>query len=350
MQRIPQVVRDFGAIALGSYIGNQALKMAPIRRNRNKGYRYRPVVRKSTSQGMRRMPVARRPLDKPVTQQRDYSTPYVKKRMPRYKRKQWVSFTKKVFACSLKNAGLKTVLFNSRLTSITNAGYQAYFAIALYGNKGNDDNGTTQIGYNDLNRIFRNDPQIAHSTGTPSLPLNGQLNFASAVLDVTLRNLGELDSEVDVYFCYHWKDTENTNPAGANTADLYKDLKDGGYNQEIAVGNGLVTLEARGATPFDVGYALSATGLKIMKKQKFLMPPGRSVFLQHRIPRNFQFEWNNLNKKGYGLRRLTYEVLVVHKPSVTNNDSAISTIACGVTRKYSYTLTNWNQDENALNP
>lgn len=354
-----QNIAAIGSAAALGYIYNNLEgayrygRMAPIRRQRSGASRYNPVARTSTRYGMRRATgrnqVTRR-TDKPVTQQRDYSTAYVKKRMPRYKKKRWINFSKKVLAVNLKLAGLKTVLFNDRLTSTSNAGYQAYFCVALYGNKGNDDNGLTHMGYNDLRRIYENDPQIMQTTPPNSQPVNGQLNFASAVLDVTLRNLGEIDSEVDVYFCYHWKDTENTNPVGTDTGDLYKDLKDGGYNQPVTSGNSLITLEARGATPFDVGYAISATGLKIMKKQKFLMPPSRSVFLQHRIPKNFVLEWNNLNKKGYGLRRLTYEVLVVHKPSVTNSDSAISTIACGVTRKYAYTLTNWNQDENALNP
>jgi len=330
----------------GAYIG---YKMAPVRRRRMSTLAImRSMKRKARSypQSQGRYVKKRRQTNNITTKQYDVTTQYSKKRMPYKKRKSWAKFSRRVTAVGLKNASLKTVIFNDKIVSTSNPNYQQVFAFPLYGVNGTNVTNST-LGYNDLFKIFQNEPAVTKLSPS-NAPANGCLNFGSAVLDVTLRNLSEIDAEVDVYYGYHWKDTSLKNPANGNdTRNLIEDLNVGGQNQPIAVGNTTLNLGERGCTPFDISYGIAASGFKVLKKQKLLMEPGKSVFIQHRDPGNRRVDWININKGGYAKKRLTYEVLVIHKPAVTNNDSAVSVIAAGVTRKYGYTIMDWNQDENA---
>lgn len=332
----------------GAYWGYKLGKMAPIYRKRRYSASSGGMRKKQRTGSYRmRQPRKRFGSNNIVTVQHDYTNQYRKTTMPKRKKKQWKKFINKVTAVNIKNAGLKTVLFNDRVVNSSGIGYQSYLAFCLYGvNGGNSANQTE--GYDDLLKVFNNEPLIKRSS-PGNEAINGVLNFASAVIDLTLRNLGEQDAEVDVYYGIHWKDATNENPrTGVTTANLIQDLNDGGYSQPISTGNTTVSLADRGATPFDISTGISASGFKVLRKQKLLMPPGKSVFIQHRDPRNHRLDWIDTNKAGYAKKKLTYEILIIHKPAVSSADNIISTIAAGVTRKYSYTVLEWNQDESAL--
>lgn len=274
-----------------------------------------------------------------VTRNKDYGTQYTKKRMPRGKRKNWKKFVKKVTAVQLSNASQKTVVYNSKIVSTSGAATQQYFTFALYGCNGNGDS-NTNVGYRDLLVLFDNEPVIKqYAVGSPAAyyPGAGKLHFNSAVLDVTLRNLGEQDAEVDVYYGYHVKDAFQADTLGITTGSL-RDEFVFAKSDGIKSGNTSVDLTARGTTPFDCSWALSHSGFHVLKKQKFLMEPGKSVFIQHRDSMNHVFEAEQLTRAGYAMKKVTYEVLVVHKPSVGSTDTLTSTIACGITRKYAYSV------------
>lgn len=342
-----------GYIWRNEYGAYKAIKnMAPLRYNKRKrptSYYGKSAMRKRakgapSTQGRY---VKKRQSNNYTTKQYDVTTQYRKRSMPRFKKKAWGRFVRRVTAVGIKNAGLKTVIFNNRLVSTSSAGYQGVFSVCLYGVNGTDVANST-LGYRDLFAVFNNEPAIVKTAAPGSVPLNGVLNFGSGILDITLRNLGEQDAEVDVYYGYHWKDTTLTNPRnGSNTRNLIEDFTNGGYNQEIAAGNSTINLGERGATPFDLSSGLSSSGFKVLKKQKILMEPGKSVFIQHKDPKNHRLDWVNLNKGGYAKKGLTYDIMVIHKPAVSSTDDLQSTLAVGVTRKFSYTVLDWNQDENA---
>lgn len=349
-QVLGNIIGDFNGAYLGDEIARRAYRnMPPIRRNIRSRIRQRYATANRNARALARAGSRlynRRGRNTTVTQQYDVKTQYLKKTMPKYKKKQWKKFVNKVNAVGIKNAGLKTVIFNTKIQNNSPPGGQNAFCIALYGINGTDSG--QAAGYGDVQKIFVNEPAIKSSGGTPNVAENGVLNFGSAVLDLTLRNTGLVDAEVDIYYGYHWKDATLENPRnGANTRNLIEDFNNGSFNQSIAVGNPTLDLSVRGCTPFELSTCISASGFKILRKQKILMTPGKSVFIQHRDPKNHRADYVNINKGGYGKKRLTYEVLVVHKPSVDASDELVSTIVCGVTRKYSYTILDWNQDENA---
>lgn len=352
----------------GAYYGYTAYNniMPPITRRRNqagrrilsamRGWRARGYPGGSTDQlvgqlaGMRRS--ARRRSNNVVTQQKDFASQYRKRRMPRRKRKIWKKFVKKVTAVELSNAATKTVVFNHRMVQSSTPGNQAFLSFCLYGVNGSPD-GNNQIGYQDMFKLFDNEPGIKQqAVGSPAAnyPASGKLHFNTGVLDFTLRNLGEVDAEVDIYYGYHVKNVNNINLL-TQVADSLRQHFISTTSDPIVSGNTSLGLGLRGVTPFDCSSVLSESGFHILKKQKFNMEPNKSVFIQHRDANNHQLDQDDLSTIGYAKRKLTYEVLIVHKPSVTSVDNAVSTIGVGVTRKYGYSiLAATNQPSSALNP
>lgn len=351
----------------GAYLGYKLGKMAPIRTPRKRRF-FSPYPtptsgRKKLSYGSRTTYSGSRmgsmysalsggsALNSVVTRQHDFQGQYRYKKMPRYKKRRWRRFVKKVAAVQLKQAGLKTVLFNSRDTYSNSAGTQNSFCLALYGLSGTIDNSGAWpvLGMNDMYRIFKNDPDIVQIGAAPgNVPKSGKLQFGSGVLDFTIRNLSDtIEAELDIYFGWFKKDDD---PADAknNTNPIYKyqtaavDL--------VAGGNSQINLGVRGATLFDKPSGLSQTGYHITKKTKMLLAPGQSTFLQHRDPKNHMLDWVNIQDRGYAKRGLTFGAWIVFKPSVTASDDAVVTLGVGCTRKYSYAVVEDNVDRIAYNP
>lgn len=292
----------------------------------------------------------KRSTDNVTTGQFDYRTQYVKKRMPYKKKRRWVRQVKINQALDLKSAGLKTVLYNSTITrNVAGNIGQECINFCLYGIKGLDDTATLRAGYRDVYRIFKNEPTIQkYVSGEPK---GGKIHFQSAVLDVTLRNTGSIDVEVDVYFGYHYK-----NPSGQN-GDLYSGYFDDSA-PPIAAGNTNVTINSRGATPFDLTEQTAIQRFTVKKKQKFYLPVGKSVFIQHRDPKNRTVDWeaiqdfpeNSTSFSIYAKPWMTYDCLVVYKKVVGTAEGLGYEVSAGVTRKYSYSILSGNTDAQALNP
>lgn len=348
----------------GAYYGYNAYRaMAPITRRNTaatkiqsafRGFLARKKMGIKGRDYMKKVVANKKKLGSIVTQHRDFASQYVRRRMPRYKKRAWKSFVRKTTAVELKNAATKTVIFNNKIVSTSTAGNQQYLSFCLYGINGNADNTTLTVGYQDMLKVFDNEPSVKQeAVGSPAVyyPSNGKLHFNTGVLDFTLRNLSsETDAEVDVYYGYHWKDTFNTNLEQQGLSSLAYTFANT-TSDAIKSGNTSVTLLQRGVTPFNCSQAISASGFKIIKKQKLCIEPGKSVFIQHRDSKNHIMNQNNLEGVGYGKKGLTYEVLIVHKPSVTSADTAVSTIGVGITRSYRYSvLANTTQAVSASNP
>ena len=346
----------YGYNAYQAYRASKA--MPAVRRGRrtrpNKSYR-RP-----TGSSWRILPRPPARMRKPaamntiVTRQSDHKGQYVRKRMPAYKKRPWKKFVKKITAVQLSNAATKTVVYNDKIVSDSTPGNQAFMSFCLYGINGADDDGTLACGYRDMLKLFDNEPDVKQeAVGAPAVfyPSNGKIHFNTGVLDFTIRNLSsDVDAEVDVYYGYHYKDANITNIFGQNTQTLaYSFLNV--TTDPIKTGNTPIELTQRGTTPFDCSSVLSESGFKILKKQKLQISPSGSVFIQHRDSKNHILNQDDLSNIGYAKKKLTYEVLIVHKPSITISDETVSTIGVGITRKYGYSvLAPSNQAVSASNP
>lgn len=294
-----------------------------------------------------------------ITTQNDVANIYRRKSMPRYKKRKWVSFVRKVKAVLYKGLGTKTVLFNTQMSGgrlSVPENQQGVFTIALYGFWGDTDNPGESVGNRDLYRIAINDPEINKKAVSPtfSIPNNGKLLMSSAVLDLTLTNIGTIPSEVDVYII--------TCGIFNNNGSLREAFIDADANQ-ITIsgsGNGINALVHRGATPFEMPLALSSNRLRILSKKKYFLGAGQTITYQYRDAKNHYINCSKFYDQAIAIAEVfegpfnypgvTKNVLIVHKTVSGAPAGAQSQLSCGVTRKYSYNVDESTLTKQQLNP
>lgn len=268
-----------------------------------------------------------------VTSQYDKKTIYYKKRMPRYKRRRWVSFVKKVRSAVMKDLGTRTIIRNNQLTGSIADDTQNILACSVYGADGLTAT-TNQCGHGDLREIFTNEATLVATS---------KALFGSAVLDITMTNQSTLVNaatypsentslEIDVYELMYRKKADATWIGqlllfGANNTD-----KINSANPEITIGT-------RGATPFDLPDALALGGVNILKKTKYFLSAGQCATYQFRDPRNRTIQKDVIDDadSNYILPYVTKTFLIVYRGVPTGNPTQVlKTLQVGVTRKYMY--------------
>ena len=287
--------------------------------------------------------------DSGITTQVDRVTQYYKKSMPRWKRRQWVRFSKKVNAVISKSLGTNSVLFNSQITiSFLNGGSQAVGAVTLYGIQGINDT-VDELGCRDVFRMAKNDNRIfPPGLGTMASP--GKVQFKSAVLDFTFRNPNTFGLELDVYEIVYTSD----NSGQISLINLINEAVNK-TTQIPGSSGGSYGIYNRGVTLFDLPNAIGAGGLKIIKKKKFFLPEGGTATLQHRDPKNHWFNandftsQNSLENYSFSKKYMTRSFLLVAK-SVVAEQTEGGTLKIGCTRKYSYGVQDANISYDSLNP
>jgi hypothetical protein len=334
-----------GFLAFGA--ARRIYNMAPLRFKRSRRMSM-PAFRKFGKRrrmgvGPRRMNRMRVRSGRGVTTQFDRNTQYVKKSMPRYKKRKWISFVKKVNAVTTSKLGTRTVVFNDSIGVVIPNTAQQIVSCSLYGFDGAIDSGTN-CGSRDVLTIAVNEPTITKN-GTPAInPINGKITFKSAVLDMTIsNNPAETNGplEVDVYEIFHRKFVKNNTLSGS--------FAEANANTETISGAGTgLDITNRGVTPFDLPTALSQDGLRIAKKTKYRIPVNGTVTYQIRDSRNILFNADSLNgQDGYAWPGKTRSILLVCKNTVGFNQAGNS-VAVGVTRKYSYVTESTNLTKDQL--
>lgn len=295
-----------------------------------------------------------------VTFEHDRQFIYRKKRMPRRRKRRWLSFKKKIQAADDSNLGTRSVLFNKRQAfSNQTDGNQLAKNICLYGW---DSNATQATWHNDLAYIAKlenqGNPTAADGVSTGK---DTKILFKSGVLDVTVRNTSYLTStpetietdltlEVDVYEWTMRKEAEvdgGNEIAGENVFNNNKNqyaIKDNNGTPSTTI----IDLNKRGSTPFDCTTALSTFGIRIIKKTKFFIRGGQTLTYQMRDPRNHTLDRNDLftttpGQSGFNYPKITRNVLFIAKSIpgfVLGNQAGQHTerLDFGVTRKYSYKM------------
>jgi len=291
-----------------------------------------------------------------VTEQHDARLIYRKKNMGRRKKRRWKRFKNKVLAVSEKDLGSQTVVFNitASPTNVT-SGNQLLFNCALY------PSGSTTSYFDDLNSIGALNAGAVTTAATGlSVANSTKIIFKSAVLDITIRNssfttassLGDSSyrMEVDVYECTITRVADEEGAVYADLLSLFAqnptrtDPIGGGATTEVA-------LTLRGVTPFDLTYALSTWGIKILRKTKYQINNGDQVTYQVRDPRRHTLTQRQITStEGFSYPGLSRFVLVVGRlaPGITVGAlGATERLDVGITRKYFYKVENWSEDRTA---
>jgi len=286
---------------------------------------------------------------------------YRKKRMPRKRRKRWASFVKKVGAVEERQLGTRTVLFNDQLSQTSGATTgQNSLTVGLYGFVN-----STAGWLNDMNQIgqLENESNPTANAGA-TINNNSKIVFTSAIMDITLRNVSTFRSggednlasdaalELDIYEVYLRKEAGDIGGVGAfetisDMLNRYDEAEIGGTGTGIAISD-------RGASPFELGSALSRCGIKILKKTKFFIPNGQTITWQTRDPKRHVCRYGDLEtndgwiKPGWTRANFLIYKLVPGLPVGTTDGTYKAQISCGMTRKYAYKVEGFNEPRERL--
>lgn len=286
-----------------------------------------------------------------VTSHYDKKSVYRKKRMPRYRRRIWKRFIKKVNYVAEKDLGTRTVVFNKSVTGTNTTGaYHLIMNVALYGNQ------STTSYLNDITSMAALETQqnIAAPTVDYNVDRTTKIMFQSAILDLTVRNTTTSKSgasqvadsqgrlEVDVYEITSSKPfTESTS---LSYISLYEVLQ-AGANDTYTIPNGGAAVDAlyRGTTPWDFPTALSRFKLKIWKKSKYILNNGEAFTYQIRDPKRHVFQHDRMTDlTGANWPGATRWLLIIGKllPGGTvgtaSDGQFTESLSLGITRKYMY--------------
>lgn len=271
-----------------------------------------------------------------ITRNHDYRVQYRKKSMPKWKRRSWANFSKKVNAVLTSKLATQTQLFNRPITLTNPLGGQQYVAAVIYGKNG--QNGSECAGMSDLRDIVN----------IGGLTTGEKIMFKSAILDITLAVPTDAASalEVDIYDCYWRGQTLQVN--------VRTDIAAAESNTTTIGSGASLELIDRGAGLFDFPVFLSNTKCKILKKTKVFLPPGNTTTYQIRDPRNRSIYVDDITEyAGAGLGGWiqpgwTRGVVVVFKPTA-GNQNTVNSLNMGVTTKYAYCLMKDNDVRDASN-
>lgn len=293
-----------------------------------------------------------------ITVQRDRKLVYRKKVMPKWKKRPWRKFTKKVLAVAEKDFGSQTVLFNKLVQgSNLDGNNQLVVDVALYPNR------STVSQFNDLKQISDYN-QLAATTVATGLDIDKttQVIFQSAILDITVRNActvkfgeeytptSQIKLEVDVYEI----SVGRSDDIGVTYNSLRELLATNFGNQQQIGGGTIGTLTCdifkRGVTPWECTYALSQYKIKIWKKTKFTIAGNEQFTYQVRDPRRHVVTQNKIAQtEGLHYPGLTKFILFIAKAQpgyiIGDTDGTYQErLDIGCTRKYMYKISNYSED------
>lgn len=264
-----------------------------------------------------------------ITGQHDRQVQYKKRRMPKYKRRRWVNFVKRVTAATQNRKGTRTFVFN-RTTEVTAAAatVQTVVSCMLYGRNGVNVSNTVNAehGMSDLFDIFNN---ASYSDST-------KIQLMSGLCDITMTNTGTTGIEMDIYEVYFRK---------SNTA------YDNNYNAIVQAQAETVTLGAansleitdRGVQLFDIPQFMRNTGCTIFKKVKVFIPVNGTTTYQIKSNKNWFIDRTQAENStsatpaglgGYIMPYKTRGIIAVFK-GVTGG-TAIPKLSIGSTHRYAW--------------
>lgn len=266
-----------------------------------------------------------------TTVQKDVRTQYSKTSQPKWKRRRWGKFVKKVHAATESEQGTVSVVRNATLVTTTSSGQQ-YQTPVLYGINGG--NFVSSSGNDDVQTVKASDNRIDTTS---------KIKFTAGVMDITMRNLPPeagvgSDMELDIYEVLYTSETKKN-----NCHEIIEQAQTTTATTTPSTGtNAGLTLLQRGATPFEFPLAIKNGGIRILKKTKIFLPVGDTTTYQVRDPKTHFMTSNEFeDTTGFIKPWVTRGIIAVFKPVVGATTEV--TLASGVTRIYRYKIVQDNK-------
>lgn len=223
------------------------------------------------------------------TEQRDTSMRYVKSRMPRYKRRQWKSFTNKFTAALLRTQPLQSAVYNDfqlvksgtlAAPGTAVAHLPAIFSCALYCINAapvTDGGATPTYRYSETADGELRDVFSSAYGGLTALD-SQKLMFRTAVMDITIANNGTANLDMVFLDCY-----KVINKYDNNTNTLIRTDFQTNLTEQDTSGLSLAWPNLA-ITPFQ--NPNFCRRWKILSKRTIVIQPNDTVQLQLRDPKN----------------------------------------------------------------
>lgn len=267
-----------------------------------------------------------------TTTQRDVSRQYRYKRMPRGKRRRWVSSLKKNAAMDMAESATQTVVYNNTITGsvdfLANGKTQNWMAVHLYGVNGSPT-GAAEIGVEDMKAIRLTDSRLKNQKNT-------RVKFESGVLDLTIKNPNANNAlEVDIYEVVYRSATKQSSIDAIHQNIFTTTVS----NQTPPSAGDVAAWDRRGITPFDT-VQFGANGAKILGKQKVFLPKGDTFTFQYRDPKNHYFGPDSYDDTtGFVRPGVTRTFLFIFKTVTGETISGTNpSMTIGITRIYKYKI------------
>lgn len=238
-----------------------------------------------------------------TTEQRDSSTRYVSRRMPRRRRRRWVRFTRKVQHVMLQMGASQT--FSAKFATLKSwaADAQNYWAYML--------GGVSATNNDELLKAFR----VAYGSALTLADLDDyRLFIKSLCLDVQFNN-NSTEGKTAIVEVYHLavrKPYNTATPLDTQYLDTFNEIPaQSGFSKSIT---------DPGFTPFQ--NSVFCSHWKIVRKQQIQLGPGELSTMQLRIPYNKMLYGKSLETSPSMLRGLTQGLLFIVKGEPENNAGA----------------------------
>lgn len=284
-----------------------------------------------------------------VTNHYDRRLIYRKRRMPRFRRRRWRRFSRRIHAVVDKDLGSRTVVRNTLTTSsvvmnVAAATQHTVFYLGLYSLN------------SPVNDAMRDINEISQDT---DLGTTGKAIFQSGILDITVRNVSarvgtstnpQIRLEIDVYEISVGVLLGPT-PRATNLTDCFDQ---GAADTAIIPGQASALLPVvRGWTPWDFPSALSEFKIRIWKKTKFFLNENETFTYQVRDPKRHVIDQQSMTQYGENLPGVTRYIYFIYKPApgyfYQDTTPDAYGISVGYTRKYLYKILDKTQDYDMYN-
>lgn len=216
-----------------------------------------------------------------VTQQHDVRNVYIKKRMPRARRRRWVSFKKKVQAVAASQTALQTAYIREQLAVPWNASQVGFCAQSIY--SANGSAGTATVGcYNDLAQICtdRSDNLLGFS--------GSKVTFQSCCMDTTIANTSSFPIVIECYEYITRSEISDTPDAGSGNS------VEAAYTTGFAANTNAsvaplpkVGPNTLGSTPFN--NSAFTNHFQILRKKRIQIGANEIFTMTMRDPKNHTF-------------------------------------------------------------
>lgn len=223
----------------------------------------------------------------PITGEHDARALYRRKRMPRGRRRRWVSFVRRTKAVIQKSlASSFFVALRQAILSSANSKQNAYDGhVAL-------QSSTTKTNWNDIPRIHTRVQELATAqspTGTNYFP--DKFSITGYLVETQITNTGTSTAFIDLYY---WRAKRNVAyPFNAVTSLGLNELMDWAMSTtqpNFPTGGSTLDRFDYGVTPFQ--NTVLAKYIQIYKKVRVKLSPGGVTQISQRSGRNHYFNWD----------------------------------------------------------